>query len=589
MKKRYLILVFGLAAVWACRKDFEETVIIKSDYTPSVVRVTGNIMLKVEDEAGNPIENAPVFVDNESGVTGTGGVLQFRDIDLNANGTLVKADLPGYFHGSKRIYPRENSTNYVTLTLMPIQQTELINVGAGGGITLDGGARIEIPANAIVHPDGTIPAEARISARWLDPTAENLGQIMPGGLQGISTDGKEVALLSYGMLAVELTTSSGEKLALAEGVKATLHFPIPAGLKAGAPEKIALWHMDEDTGYWREEGQALRSGDEYIGEVSHFSFWNCDFGFDFVNATGRVVTSGRNPLSNLRVEIVLESLGLSAFAYSDAEGFFGGPIPKGQPLILRILNKCSEVVVEQQIGPFDENADLGEFVIEANNYTTLLQGGLVDCEGNHIQNGIVRVCSGNYCQVFLAQSDGTFEITFLYCNSQEDLHVSGIDLDAHLESDPLTLPADQEVSSVALAACGNPLDNYLLVSIGKTVRVYPYIQYFFEPSEGHYFSYEAPVGVFTELFHFGIPTKDTIPNIPITSGISFATMGYWPELANGSCLPPSCDLTVTLTKFGHIGEYIRGTFTGTVLLTGVLSHEEAPYPISGEFSVLRDQ
>jgi hypothetical protein len=35
-----------------------------------------------------------------------------------------------------------------------------------------------------------------------------------------------------------------------------------------------LWSFDEAKGLWKEEGQAIKTGSNYVGDVSHFSFWN---------------------------------------------------------------------------------------------------------------------------------------------------------------------------------------------------------------------------------------------------------------------------------------------------------------------------
>ena len=50
-----------------------------------------------------------------------------------------------------------------------------------------------------------------------------------------------------------------------------------------APETINLWYFDEENGYWKEEGQAIKDGNKYVAEVTHFTWWNCDILFDAID------------------------------------------------------------------------------------------------------------------------------------------------------------------------------------------------------------------------------------------------------------------------------------------------------------------
>jgi hypothetical protein len=63
---------------------------------------------------------------------------------------------------------------------------------------------------------------------------------------------------------------------LQPGKTAKLRFTIPSSLRSTAPATIPLWSVDETTGLWKQEGSATKGTDYYEGDVSHFSFWNCD-------------------------------------------------------------------------------------------------------------------------------------------------------------------------------------------------------------------------------------------------------------------------------------------------------------------------
>ncbi|MBK9318869.1 MAG: hypothetical protein IPM91_08665 [Bacteroidetes bacterium] len=88
------------------------------------------------------------------------------------------------------------------------------------------------------------------------------------------------------MIGAKLFDGSGNELRLKNGVTATLSLPVIPEQLTSAPSSIPLWHFNEVTALWEEEGTAIFNGSNYTGEVSHFSWWNCD-------APGGVIVSGR--------------------------------------------------------------------------------------------------------------------------------------------------------------------------------------------------------------------------------------------------------------------------------------------------------
>ncbi|MBK9415741.1 MAG: hypothetical protein IPN62_00315 [Flavobacteriales bacterium] len=117
-------------------------------------------------------------------------------------------------------------------------------------------------------------------------------------------------MLSYGMAGVELSDAAGNRVELAQGSQATVRFPIPEGQQADAPPTIPLWWFDEELGYWVQEGEAQREGNDYVGQVTHFSWWNCDVPANFVLLKGNVLdqASGAN-LNNAEIRLITADMG----------------------------------------------------------------------------------------------------------------------------------------------------------------------------------------------------------------------------------------------------------------------------------------
>src|ERR1700742_2255235 len=118
---------------------------------------------------------------------------------------------------------------------------------------------------------------------------------MPGDLRGIGSDGNETALQSFGMMDVEMVDDAGNKLQIASGQQASLTFSIPDTLLSLAPATIPLWYFNDSSGRWIQQGSAVKQGNTYVGQVGHFTYWNCDAPMGTVNFKVHVIDQFGNP------------------------------------------------------------------------------------------------------------------------------------------------------------------------------------------------------------------------------------------------------------------------------------------------------
>jgi hypothetical protein len=238
---------------------------------------------------------------------------------------------------------------------------------------------------------------------------------MPGDLLGITINNEERILQSFGMLSIEMNDAAGEKLQLAPGKTATIHLPIPPNLQAKAPATIPLWYFDENKGLWKEEGSANKTGNNYTGTVSHFSFWNCDLPANYVKLTVTFKNQKGIPLANHLVTIISNEYGARS-GYTDSEGTVSGLIPVNETLVLKVYNLCREIIYTSTIGSFSADVDLGTIIINALNnqiYFTV-SGNVVTCNNTAVTKGFVLVNNGfNYINAPLV--NGGFVITFPVC------------------------------------------------------------------------------------------------------------------------------------------------------------------------------
>ncbi|NUN99231.1 MAG: carboxypeptidase regulatory-like domain-containing protein [Saprospiraceae bacterium] len=586
MKKVFYFLFLSLALA-SCHKDTEETTIFEEVYTPPVIKINGNIAGLVVNENGDPIEGATVQVGNQQLQTGPGGYFIFRNIVLNANGTYIKVDQPGYFHASRRFYPKLNAMNYTTLTLMAKNNTGQVSATTGGIVNVLGGATVKLPANGIAKADGTLyTGQVQVAARWLDPTADNLTDIMPGNLHAINSRQEEVALATFGMMAVELTGTDGSRLNLANGSKAELSIQIPSQLQSNAPNEIPLWHFDETTGLWREEGFAVRQGNAYVGEVSHFSFWNWDVPYPLVNIEGTILSPDGNPLSNVWLRVTVLGTVVTGYGTVDDNGYFNGGVPAGQALLLEAIDPCGQVLVSENIGPFTSDTSLGNLTAISGstfNYTTVI-GSMVNCDNDPVTNGILRICQGGNCNLVATGADGSVEAFLAYCGSG-DISVTAFDLDTQLQSTTQNYPAAETIEIGAFAACATQITEFIRLNIDGDEVIYPLPYAYGQPGALRY------IGAFAQdsSYTFSLSFPVGAPGSYTGAGVSFSSQQISPTYFAGFCQNPCGDVTVTVTEFGNIGEFIRGTFSGNVDFSDINQQVFPNLPVSGEFAVIRLQ
>jgi hypothetical protein len=246
--------------------------------TSAASPITASLQGTVFDETGQPASGVSIKVGSKSTTTNAKGYFRINNASLDKYASLVTAEKAGYFK-ALRTFNATSGTNLVMIKLIKRISAGNINAAAGGDVSLTNGAKISLPANAVVNAqtNAAYSGPVTVYAAYIDPTSIDIGKEVPGSFSAVDANNRSVVLTSYGMMAVELVSSSGEKLQIAAGKSSTLTTPIPASAVATAPATISLWYLDEQTGLWKEEGQATKNGSVYVGNVKHFTYWNCDY------------------------------------------------------------------------------------------------------------------------------------------------------------------------------------------------------------------------------------------------------------------------------------------------------------------------
>jgi hypothetical protein len=441
------------------------------------IMVTASVFGVVVNENNVPVQGAIVKSGAQTTTTDRYGSFRFSNISLSKANGAVSVEQNGYFKSYRTFPSTAGRTHTVRIQLLPKTNSGNFAAASGGTINITGGGKLVVPASAIADASGAAyNGTVNVAMTWIDPTAANLGSIIMGDLRGVTTTGVERGLTTYGMLGVELTGPGGQALNIASGKTAELTFPIPASLGSSAPATIDLWHFDEATARWKQEGTATKTGNSYVANVSHFSFWNCDAPFPLIDLCMTLVTPSESiPLNNVQVRIKRTVNNSYGYGRTDSAGRLCGKVPKDEALVLEILDQCNTVAFSQNIGPFSSNSDLGTVTVTLPSQNLLVVSGTVtNCAGSNVTNGaaVVYVAGGN---VYSAQvTNGNFSVNIVRCTAGTlNFSVLGVDYSALQQSAAVSGTGTTGTVNVGtLQACGTSSLEFLEVLIDGVPTVY---------------------------------------------------------------------------------------------------------------------
>lgn len=313
----WLVLAASATFLAACGGDDATTV----QSPTGGGRITGQV---VQTDTDEPLSNASVSVGDRSARTGPDGQFVLDGVPASAAAS-VKVEAAGHGANVARVAVVAGETTEVRVRLVKLAPARTIDAGVASTLTLAGSpARVMLPAGALVDAETGAPVAGPVSASLtdIDPARD------PGRMPGAFTteqSGEVRSIESFGAVKVDLRDGNGRRLDLAPSQTATVRIPLSTR-SPNPPASVPLFHFDETTGFWTQEGSAtLRTDDGepyYEGTVSHFSYWNADMVADTVWLDGCVVDDAGKPAS--RVQVSGSGVDYSGLgnAITDSEGRF---------------------------------------------------------------------------------------------------------------------------------------------------------------------------------------------------------------------------------------------------------------------------
>ena len=582
--KCLLASLFISISLLSCQKEAKTDDPVTGGGTGTVVNPTpvqGNVTGKVVDSNNNPVAGATVKAGSNTTTTDSRGLFRFNNIQLDKYSTVVTVEKSGFFKGYRVFSASANNTNFIKLKLVPKTLIGSIDAANGGSVTLPDNSKVTLPASGVVVKSNnqTYTGTVKVYAAAIDPTSADIAQIVPGSFQGTDANNYRVVLQSFGMLAVDLEGNSGEQLQIASGKTAKLRFTIPSSLRSTAPAAIPLWSVDETTGLWKQEGSATKGTDYFEGDVSHFSFWNCDVSSQTVFLEMTIVTV-EGPLSHVQVKLTRAN-GASSYGYTDSVGHVGGLVPKNEALKLEVLNTCNQAIYTQNIGPFNTNTNLGTITVTLSPLNTLqITGSAVNCSNQPVTSGNVLV----YFEGHLYNrpiNNGNFSVTITRCsNSTATVEVVAVDNVANQQSSNAWTGSASTgtINTGPVSACGTSTVSFINYSLDGS----------------NYSITSSTPGDSIRTFTSGGTNQNFLsvsgfkvgqPNLNISFFTQGAAVGTFPlqyltvnQYDSVSLVTP---FNINITSYGAVGQFIEGNFTGQIreILTNNLHNVSATFRV----------
>ena len=361
------------------------------------------------------------------------------------------------------MYIVPNEDNFTRIILVEKKNPANFNAASGGTINVNGGGSITFKANSIVNKNTGVPYNGNVTvySTWIDPTSSKLGDLIPGALRGFNTNGEEKLLQSYGMVGAELFDDTKQALQIASGYTAQITFPIPGPLAAIAPANIPLWYFDETNGMWKEQGNAQVQGGNYVGNVSHFSFWNCDVPANAVYLTIHVQDQNNHPLPNAFIQLTIPNNNTwwaTTYGHTDSTGTVSGLVPANLGMVMNIsagIFNCPSPIATQNVGPFSSDTTIN-VTVTINTLQSLTISGTVNaCNNVPVQSGTASILVGNYNYYTAPIVNGNYTVSVPYCNQPSDVTVWLIDSTSGAYAGPVSVSVTGNTVAVPpQVACG---------------------------------------------------------------------------------------------------------------------------------------
>jgi len=257
----------------------------------SPTRTLTGTVLSLGDQ---PLAGISVTIDGHTAVTDSSGHYTVSDVFVGPH--VVTFEHAQYVLTQRPVTVAPGDDPQLDVNLLPRSAVQTLDVDAGGSL-VQGPLALALEPGVLQFADGAaVHGQVDVVMTVADPRIPGHILAAPARLEGIDENGRQIGLLSYGMVEIE-ASQGGKKLQVRPGRSVTASMNI-TGINGLDPQvaSIPMWHLDTERGIWVQERSATTAG---VGgglrntgaatvqrnaagtmvataELPHFSWWNWD-------------------------------------------------------------------------------------------------------------------------------------------------------------------------------------------------------------------------------------------------------------------------------------------------------------------------
>jgi hypothetical protein len=360
----------------------------------------------VTDTDGSALSGVKVALGDATATTNSSG--EFEVDAEDGEQLIIRFNKAGYISTQKRVDIRKGVAASISAIMK--EEADALSLDASEGGTVFGlrGAELTAAAGVFVDADGNaVDGDVDVHLTPFDPSDAAELAAVPN-LSATTDSGEQAELESFGLLDVTVRQDD-DVLQVKDGETVVIRIPAPLGGSATPPDTIPMWSFDEESGVWKEEGEATYLPGEgvYEGEIEHMSLWNADQVMETTCIRGTVVD--RNGKAVAGAYVTSQGVDYSGMsdAVSDADGEFCLPVRKSSSISVtvylsegggttRVVESGSTTV---GIPPIcSACSDVGEWEVQTGEYSNA-GGETVECEDINT-NPFAGTCAEDFWQEF---------------------------------------------------------------------------------------------------------------------------------------------------------------------------------------------
>lgn len=361
----FALLTLFILLIAGCRDDMDLTITETELEPPVTTEGTFSVGGIVTRRNGNALANATVELIGTGLVTVTtsDGRYNFSNAPLPVDGVAMTVTHASIFPEHRFFKTQSGSSHRLDVATFAANPNGVVFGEEGGTVTIDGASLTINPASTLL--DGQ-PYSGRIniSMRYEDPNEPVEMRESAGNAPGKHPVRDRVALESYGMVQLQLTSQDNQILTIDSSSPARINFPSGPIEQFMPEDSVLFWSHEPDGWHFTTNNSTANEGmiEADILGGGYFQFASPSPPTEFC---GRLTDPAGTPLQGIFFNLQLEQGGPIYSFRTDEAGRFCALVPENQTLLLSFTDPCSGLDITSEIGPFSgEDSNIGDITVE---------------------------------------------------------------------------------------------------------------------------------------------------------------------------------------------------------------------------------